>query len=116
MRWFFALLMLCGSVVSAQPPSLEARLATLRQAPEASHAREPIQQARRALERERELREAGQTAAAQRARRIADAAVILSERIVARVRAQASLRVAQTERDEAVRRKEVAEAALERAQ
>lgn len=116
MRWLCALLLLwLPNGTHADPPTLEARLAAVERAPEASIAAEPTRQARRALEREAELRGAGNDAAAERARRIADAAVILSERIVARARAQASLREAEAERDEALRRKQVAEAALENA-
>jgi len=119
MRWLCALLVLWCALPrgsSADPPTLEARLVAIERAPEASAAVEPIRQARLALEREAQLRGAGQDAAAERARRIADAAVILSERIVARARALASLREAEAERDEALRRKQVAEAALENAE
>ena len=125
MRWLrgsavvfcVAIIAICiASGVRAQPPALETRLATLERAPEASLASEPIRQARRALQRERQLRTARRSAAADRARRIADAAVILAERIVARARAEASLRDVIAERDEALRRRAVAEEALERSE
>lgn len=108
--------MLCFASIRAHadPPSLEARLAAVSRAPEAAAAAEPRRQARRALDRAREV-EATDVAAAERAERIADAALILCERIIARARARASLRAAIAERDDALRRKEVAEAALERA-
>ncbi len=63
------------------PPSVEQRLHALEAQPDAGHAAGPaLHHARLALERAGARRRAGRTKAAERARRIAEAAVLLADR------------------------------------
>ncbi|HJL29747.1 MAG TPA: DUF4398 domain-containing protein, partial [Polyangiaceae bacterium LLY-WYZ-15_(1-7)] len=108
----FALLLLAplGAAQEATP-GLEARLRAAEEAPEAREAAGPLRQAREALARA----EALEGPAARRARGIADAALTLAERRIARARARAALAQAQRQAEAATRRAAVAREALERA-
>ncbi|MCB9613587.1 MAG: hypothetical protein H6721_28170 [Sandaracinus sp.] len=106
---FFALLTAAG-VVLAEPPDLDERLRVASEAPEAALAEGALRQAREAKARA----EAPDTepAAAERARRIEDAALTLAERRIARARAEAALHEAHALRERSQRRLEIAREAL----
>lgn len=103
------ILALCAPFLALAQPTAAEHLATLRQTPEANHAEGALTQASRALEEAQRRREAGDAAGAERADRIARAALKLADRQIALVRARAALREAIQARDEARRRQAVAE-------
>ena len=112
MRAFvLAAAVLTSSVGSAEPPTLHRRLEEAERAPEAPVAEGALRQAREALSRAGTL----PPEAAERARRIADAALTLAERRIARARAEAGRRDAENHRRDALRRAEIAREALEHA-
>ncbi|MEZ4251772.1 MAG: hypothetical protein R3B99_26460 [Polyangiales bacterium] len=109
-RFSFFTLLTAAGVVLAEPPDLDERLRVASEAPEAALAEGALRQAREAKARAEAVDT--EPAAAERARRIEDAALTLAERRIARARAEAALHEARALRERSQRRVEIAREAL----